>query len=465
MPLQLFSASLSIPLPPSLRTIPVKTSLLPLLRRVSTRLGCSSQPDPSTLSSDPLELLDKPSPIPSETKPETQQPKSDLTPFLNLFSNGLSNDESPYNEQGSEERSQDEETNLEGLCYDPKAGEFAMGVVVSGDENKIEVDIGADKPGIMLKKEIMPLFDEELEYLGCDLEEGGLKGNVWKMGIVKDEVEMSGGAGKSVADIGTVVYTEVLGRTLGGRPLLSSRRLFRRLAWHRVRQIMYQDEPIEVKIYEWNTGGLLTRIEGLRAFLPKVEMMTRINNFTDYKNNVGRCIKVCIVKIDEATNDLIISEKDAWEKMYLKEGTLLQGSVVKLFPFGAQIRIVQTHRSGLLHTSNLTKGKIESVSEVLKKGEEVKVLVVKSMIPEKIALSIAELESEPGLFLSDKEKVFSEAEEMAKEYRKKLPVIDPKEPPPTSDLTFDDEAKLYSNWNWFRFERPVDEGSNVNADS
>jgi small subunit ribosomal protein S1 len=74
---------------------------------------------------------------------------------------------------------------------------------------------------------------------------------------------------------------------------------------------MQLDEPIEVKIYEWNTGGLLTRIEvikksiavqlqcfrsglrfastsfqGLRAFLPKFELMDRTNTFTDLKSKV-----------------------------------------------------------------------------------------------------------------------------------------------------------------------------------
>lgn len=80
-------------------------------------------------------------------------------------------------------------------------------------------------------------------------------------------------------------------------------------------QIKQLNEPIEVTITEWNTGGILTRIEvslcslsmslacsccppvsiitlctlivqGLRAFLPKTELMGRVNNFTDLKENV-----------------------------------------------------------------------------------------------------------------------------------------------------------------------------------
>lgn len=79
-------------------------------------------------------------------------------------------------------------------------------------------------------------------------------------------------------------------------------------------QIKQLNEPIEVKFTEWNTGGLLTRIEvgclvslfvrsftcvsefyhfqylilqGLRAFLPKAELLSRVNNFTELKEKVS----------------------------------------------------------------------------------------------------------------------------------------------------------------------------------
>ena len=42
--------------------------------------------------------------------------------------------------------------------------------------------------------------------------------------------------------------------------------------------------------------------------------------------------------------------------------------------------------SGLLHISNITRGRIASVSNLLEIDEKVKVLVVKSMFPDKISL-------------------------------------------------------------------------------
>jgi small subunit ribosomal protein S1 len=53
------------------------------------------------------------------------------------------------------------------------------------------------------------------------------------------------------------------------------------------------------------------------------------------------------------------------------------------------------------------------------------------------------------------QKVFSEAEEMAKRYREQLPVT-PQNPIlddglPGEKLPFDNETKLYANWQWFKF--------------
>ncbi|KAF3972980.1 hypothetical protein CMV_003559 [Castanea mollissima] len=433
-------------------------------------------PSNSTNDDEELELLNKPSPFPidnyldSESDKVSEKPDKDeaLAPFLKFFKGGDSEEEMKEADEGGvlvlEEKSDVDGRNEEGKkvdveYYEPKPGDFVVGVVVSGNENKLDVNVGADLLGTMLTKEVLPLYDKEMENLLCDTDKDAnevmVKG---KMGIVKNDEALSGrqGLGRPVVEIGTVLFAEVLGRTLSGRPLLSTRRLFRRLAWHRVRQIKQLNEPIEVRITEWNTGGLLTRIEGLRAFLPKAELLNRVNNFTELKENVGRRVYVQITRIDEAKNDLILSEREAWEMLNLREGTLLEGTVRKIFPYGAQIRIGKSNRSGLLHISNITRARITSVSDLLAVDEKVKVLVVKSMFPDKISLSIADLESEPGLFISNKEKVFVEADAMARKYREKLPsgfAPHKSELPPTNALPFENEVKMYANWKWFKFER------------
>ncbi|KAM3412141.1 hypothetical protein ACQJBY_003678 [Aegilops geniculata] len=422
-----------------------------------------------------LHLLDKPFPSPSAPEEDEPEPEAApapstaeaLAPYLNFFqvkgadaSEGASEAAAP-GKHASEDGAVSAGRGV--IYYDPRPGDLVVGVVVGGDARALDVDVGAGgEPALMLTKEAAPASPEEFAYLACDVASGGARefAAEGRVGVAAGGVGARvGRTGKEkcapVVGVGTVVFAEVLGRTLGGRPLLSSRRLFRRVAWHRVRQIKQLNVPIKVKISEWNAGGLLSRIEGLRAFLPKPQMMTRPRNFTDLKNNVGRQIHVCITKIDERTNELIISEKEAWAMLYLKEGALLEGTVRKLFPYGAQIRIGETNRSGLLHSSKITHGQLRSVSDALRVGERVKALVIKSTTPDRIALSIRDLESEPGLFLSDKEKVFAEAEEMARRYREQMPATPRSgEAPDDGDddtVPFEDEAESYANWKWLKF--------------
>ncbi|CAL1410043.1 unnamed protein product [Linum trigynum] len=454
------------------------------LEKISgTQLPESPQTD-ELEDNEELELHDKPSPVttttaddngaPSEEVDDEEVRKRDevLAPFLKFFkprdgSGEVIGDE--ISDLGDGVEKKEGEIGNKKLVtveyYEPKAGEFVVGVVVSGNENKLDVNIGADLLGTMLTKEVMPLCGKEMEGLLCDLEDEEdceeflRKG---KIGIVKDEIALSGGTGigRPVVETGTVLFAEVLGRTLSGRPLLSTRRLFRRIAWHRARQIKELNAPIEVKITEWNTGGLLTRIEGLRAFLPKIELVRRVNNFKELKENVGRRMNVLITRINESNNDLILSEKEAWEMLNLQEGTLLEGTIKTIFPYGAQVRIGESNRSGLLHISKISAARVTAVEDVLKTDEKVKVLVAKSMFPGKISLSTADLESEPGLFLSDRERVFAEAEDMARKYRQKLPASPKSQKsatPPTNSSSFDNEPILYANWKWLKFEREFEE--------
>ncbi|KAM0894438.1 hypothetical protein ACQ4PT_024416 [Festuca glaucescens] len=483
--------------PPSLLSLLPAASVSPRTRRARhrapasiPRLSVRSARAPSPLHSLPssdvgvgggdgggeeLHLLDKPFPSASSEAGDESQPEPAPAPsteevlasYLNFFQlKGADASEDTQSPSANAAVGFLEDGGAGAVVYyDPRPGDLVVGVVVGGDARVLDLDVGAGgDPALMLAKEAAPTSPDELGYLACDLASSDGGSEFAAQGRVGVAVGGGGvkvrrtGKGKCgpVVGVGTVVFAEVLGRTLGGRPLLSARRLFRRVAWHRVRQMKQLNAPIKVKIFEWNAGGLLTRIEGLRAFLPKAEMMSRPRNFTDLKNSVGREIHVCITKIDERSNELIISEKEAWAISYLSEGALLEGTVRKLFPYGAQIRIGETNRSGLLHVSKVTHGQLRSVSDVLQVGERVKALVIKSSAPDRIALSTKDLESEPGLFLSDKEKVFAEAEEMARRYRDQM-LVSPRSAEAGSSCSddhgvpFEDEGESYANWKWLKF--------------
>ena len=204
-----------------------------------------------------LELLNKPSPVlvtevsSSEAETEQEKPSKEdaLAPFLKFFKgSGSMEEDEDYDDVlevsgekddgGGEKEGEDKKVNVE--YYEPKPGDFVVGVVVSGNENKLDVNVGADLLGTMLTKEVLPLYGKEMENLLFDVNKDAESFMVHgKMGIVKNDDAISGVPvpGRPVVETGTILFAEVLGRTLSGRPLLSTRRLFRRIAWHRVRQV------------------------------------------------------------------------------------------------------------------------------------------------------------------------------------------------------------------------------------
>lgn len=225
--------------------------------------------------SEEIYLLEKPYPSPAleedgdgEAEPEPApvlSAEEALAPFLKFFqvksSDAGGGAPAAYAERDLE-RSTEQAARRGGMSsggrgvryYDPKPGDFVAGVVVRSDGRTLDIDVGAGgEPALMLAKEAVPVSGEEFGYLACDFAserkgefaaEGRVGVAVRQVGNGNGDEKTTGGRnGKErrapVVTVGTIVFAEVLGRTLGGRPLLSARRLFRRVAWHRVRQVLY----------------------------------------------------------------------------------------------------------------------------------------------------------------------------------------------------------------------------------
>jgi hypothetical protein len=150
--------------------------------------------------------------------------------------------------------------------YVPVNSHRVLGIVVSGDEEGLQIDIGAENLGHLPIKEIQPIDKTALNKL------------VWKRisennhnddnnhdissSVEQQEVEaaaatedfpMPKGSSRIVydeevlnssdlaepllVDIGTVLNLEVTGTTPNGIALLSARRAARRIAWERIRQV------------------------------------------------------------------------------------------------------------------------------------------------------------------------------------------------------------------------------------
>ena len=102
----------------------------------------------------------------------------------------------------------------------------------------LDIAVGADHLATLLAKELLPLDRDGGDFAArAASPRPGSVGVVASPAVDEEATRKHNRGSRALVAPGTVVFTEVLGRTLSGRPLLSARRLFRRLAWHRARQV------------------------------------------------------------------------------------------------------------------------------------------------------------------------------------------------------------------------------------
>ncbi len=203
-----------------------------------------------------------------------------------------------------------------------------------------------------------------------------------------------------------------------GQLALSIRRIEYQRAWERVRQLQKEDATIYSEVFATNRGGALVRVEGLRGFIPGSHISAR-----KIKEDLeGEFLPLKFLEVDEERNRLVLSHRRALveKKMNrLEVGEVVIGSVKGIKPYGAFIDIGGV--SGLLHISEISHEHIETPHNVLNVNDQMKVMII-DLDSERgrISLSTKALEPEPGDMLTDPQKVFNKAEEMAAKYKQML---------------------------------------------
>jgi small subunit ribosomal protein S1 len=203
-----------------------------------------------------------------------------------------------------------------------------------------------------------------------------------------------------------------------GQLSLSIRRIEYQRAWERVRQLQKEDATIYSEVFATDRGGALVRVEGLRGFIPGSHISTRKAK----EELVADFLPLKFLEVDEERNRLVLSHRRALveRKMNrLEVGEVVVGAVRGIKPYGAFIDIGGV--SGLLHISEISHEHIETPHSVLNVNDQMKVMIIDLDAERgRISLSTKALEPEPGDMLTDPQKVFDKAEEMAARYKQML---------------------------------------------
>lgn len=148
--------------------------------------------------------------------------------------------------------------------------------------------------------------------------------------------------------------------------------------------------------------GVFVNTQGLEGLVHLSELSW--DKVTDVSTlfKVGQKVKVMVLSIDDAGRRVAYSikrlTKDPWRekiKKY-KVGSIVDGVVDGLVEYGAFIRI-DDGINGLIHISEISEGRINHPKEVLKPGQEVKVLILGiSSTARHLSLSLKRVDQSTG---------------------------------------------------------------------
>jgi len=187
-----------------------------------------------------------------------------------------------------------------------------------------------------------------------------------------------------------------------GSTVLSRERAKRIEAWAVLEQAYEQGETVTGHIIGRVRGGLTINVQGLNAFLPG--SLVDIRPLRDTSHLEGQELEFRIVKLDERSNNLVVSRRAVLEEAYSKErekllekmeeGLVIKGIVKNLTDYGAFIDLGGI--DGLLHITDIAWKRVKHPSEVLNVGDEIDVKVLRYDAERKrVSLGLKQLQDDP----------------------------------------------------------------------
>ena len=183
--------------------------------------------------------------------------------------------------------------------------------------------------------------------------------------------------------------------------------------WEKIRVLFEKDEIINLKVVGINKGGVLVQNLDIKGFVPVSHLIEFPANYCKEDREfylscyLDRKISLKVIEFEPEKERVVFSERAALagvgqRKMLLEslaEGDNVLGSVTNITSFGAFVDLGGVE--GLIHISELSWGRVQHPSEVLKIGEEVETIVIEiSEDQGRIALSLKRLSKNPWISLS-----------------------------------------------------------------
>jgi small subunit ribosomal protein S1 len=184
--------------------------------------------------------------------------------------------------------------------------------------------------------------------------------------------------------------------------MLSKRRADRLRAWERVSTKYNEGDEIQGICTRKIKGGLLVDVEGVNVFLPASQVNLRRQH--DIGDFLGEPVRARIIKIDAERMNIVVSRRKLLEEERQKqkefllsdiqEGQVRKGVVKNIADFGVFVDLGGI--DGLLHITDMSWGRINHPSEMVKIDQEIEVVVLRvDQDRERIALGLKQRTQSP----------------------------------------------------------------------
>jgi len=194
-----------------------------------------------------------------------------------------------------------------------------------------------------------------------------------------------------------------------GETVLSREKAVKQQSWNKLQDAFDNNKVVTGIPFNRVKGGMSVDLEGVIAFLPGSQIDTR-QIIKDTKELLNKPLDLMILKMDKFRGNIVVSRKAISEVelkeqreellSIIKEGSIIDGKVKNITDYGAFIDL--GGMDGLVHITDISWTKINSPSEILNLGENIKVKVLKfDEELSRLSLGIKQLSENPWDTLDD----------------------------------------------------------------
>ena len=201
-----------------------------------------------------------------------------------------------------------------------------------------------------------------------------------------------------------------------GETILSREKAIKQQSWNKLQDSFDNNKLVTGIPFNRVKGGMSVDLGGGLAFLPGSQIDTR-QIIKDTKELLNKPLDLMILKMDKFRGNIVVSRKaisevelkEQREELLstIKEGSIIEGKVKNITDYGAFIDL--GGMDGLVHITDISWTKINSPSDILKLGENIKVKVLKFDVElSRLSLGIKQLSENPWDSIANEIKINSE---------------------------------------------------------